>query len=152
HYAGIRYRDPELAKLYDKYVCVIASVYRHNARDYDEAGNRIPCPRFGGVTCGEHIWIEPVLFEKFFDGKRISPRHIMVELDQSEVYDVYYTWDTDTVFKSVKLGIDQRDVQTNDIARGDRPLLDLAGSHDNEDRTALEIAYRNSDRGKRREI
>jgi len=26
HYAGIRYRDPEIAKLYEPYVCVIASV------------------------------------------------------------------------------------------------------------------------------
>src|SRR5688572_23916359 len=29
HYAGKRYRDPAIAKLYEPYVCVIASVYRH---------------------------------------------------------------------------------------------------------------------------
>jgi tetratricopeptide (TPR) repeat protein len=152
HYAGVRYRDPEIAKLYEPFVCVVASVYRHNPRDYDEEGNRIPCPRFGGVTCGEHIWIEPGLFEKFFDGKRVAPRHIMVELDQKETFDVYYAWDTDTIFKSLRQGIADRNVATNDIARGDRPVLELAGSHDNEDRTALELAYRKGDREKRRAL
>jgi tetratricopeptide (TPR) repeat protein len=152
HYAGVRYRQPDMAKLYEPYVCVIASVYRHNPRDYDEEGNRILCPRFGSVTCGEHIWIEPGLFEKFFDGKRVAPRHIMVELDQQETFDVYYAWDTDTIFNSLKKGIADRTVITNDIPRGDRPIVDLAVSKDNEDRTALELAYRKGDREKRRAL
>src|SRR5262245_686908 len=84
HYAGVRYRQPEIAKLYEPYVCVIASVYRHTPRDHDEQGRRILCPRFGSVTCGEHIAIEPGLYEKFMDGERVSPRHIAVELDGKE--------------------------------------------------------------------
>ena len=40
HYAGVRYRQPEIAALYDKYVCVIASVYRHNCLLYTS-----PSPR-----------------------------------------------------------------------------------------------------------
>jgi hypothetical protein len=94
HYAGVRYRQPEIAALYEPYVCVIASVYRHSPRDYDEQGRRIPCPRFGTVTCGEHIAIEPGIHERFMDGKRIAPRHIGVELDGKEMYDVFYAWDT----------------------------------------------------------
>ena len=90
HYAGIRYRQPEITALYEPYVCVIASVYRHNPRDYDDQGRRIPCPRFGTVTCGEHIAIEPLLYNKYFDGVRVAPRHIMIELDGQERYDVYY--------------------------------------------------------------
>jgi hypothetical protein len=35
------------------------------------------------VTCGEHIAIEPALFDQFFDGKRVAPRHIMVEPEQA---------------------------------------------------------------------
>ena len=66
HYAGIRYRQKEITDLYEPYVPVIASTYRHTPRDYDENGERIPCPRFGTVTCGEHIGIEPYLFENFF--------------------------------------------------------------------------------------
>jgi hypothetical protein len=78
HYAGVRYRDPEIAKLWEPYVCVIASVYRHTPRDHDDQGRRIPCPRLGHVTCGEHIAMEAVVYAKFLDGKRISPRHVMV--------------------------------------------------------------------------
>ena len=78
HYAGVRYRQPDIAALYSPYVTVMASVYRHTPRDHDDEGNRIPCPRFGGVTCGEHIAIEPVLFEKFFDGGegRATSHHV----------------------------------------------------------------------------
>ena len=38
HYAGVHYRTPETAQLFDDYVCVIASVYRHTPRDHDENG------------------------------------------------------------------------------------------------------------------
>ncbi|MFO0981356.1 MAG: hypothetical protein U1E76_06305 [Planctomycetota bacterium] len=140
HYAGVRYRQPETAKLYEPYVCVIASVYRHNPRDHDEQGRRIPCPRFGSVTCGEHIAIEPGLFARFFDGERVAPRHIGVELDQQEMYDVYYAWDTDTIFHALRDGIANRPVPPN-VVRGDRPILERVASRDSEDRTAVESAY-----------
>ena len=84
HWAGIRYREADTAKLYEPYVCVIASVYRHNPRDYAEDGSRILCPRFGSVTCGEHIRIEPQLYDQYFDGKRIAPRHIGVDAKGAE--------------------------------------------------------------------
>ena len=135
HYAGVRYRQPEIATLYEPYVCVIASVYRHTPRDYDEQGRRILCPRFGSVTCGEHIAIEPILFEKFFDGKRIAPRHIGVELDGKEMYDVYYAWDTDTIFNNLKDG--HREAAARSAAAscdGDRSLVENVASRDNEDR------------------
>ncbi|MBK7644964.1 MAG: hypothetical protein IPJ19_18290 [Planctomycetes bacterium] len=139
HYAGIRYRDPSIVALYEPYVCVIASVYRHNPRDYDDEGRRILCPRFGGVTCGEHIWIEPLLFDKYFEGKRVAPRHIMIELDQKEVYDVYYAWDTQTIFTALKNGIANRPPPPPPNL--DRPLEALVASRDNQDRTAVETAY-----------
>ncbi len=141
HYAGVRYRLPEIAKLYEPYVCVIASVYRHNPRDYDEEGRRIPCPRFGCVTCGEHIAIEPMLYEKFMDGRRIAPRHIMVELDGSETYDVFYAWDTDSVFAQIQKGIVDRKVQAEPIVRGDKSILERVQSKDGRDRDAVEQAF-----------
>jgi len=151
HYAGIRYRRPETAALYAPYVCVIASVYRHTPRDYDEEGRRIPCPRFGTVTCGEHIAIEPGLYEEFFDGRRIAPRHIMVELDRAEVYDVFYAWDTDTIFTALKTGIANRPAPPPD-ARGDRPMLERVTSQDVEDRIAVETAYQKGSREVRRAL
>ncbi|MAB80940.1 MAG: hypothetical protein CMJ89_16460 [Planctomycetes bacterium] len=144
HYAGIRYRQPEIAKLYEPYVTVIASVYRHNPRDFDVNGNRILCPRFGSVTCGEHIWIEPILFEKYFEGVRVAPRHVMVELDGSESYDVYYANDTDSVFLTIQEGISNRDAPPP-IVRGDRTLVERVASRDVADREAVEKAYKAGD-------
>lgn len=151
HYAGVRYRQPEIAALYEPYVTVIASVYRHTPRDHDDDGQRIPCPRFGGVTCGEHIAIEPGIFEKFCDGQRVAPRHIMVELGTTgpagarafqEVYDVYYRNDTASVFQSIEDGISDRIAEAKPpIVRGDRPIVERVKSRHVEDRNAVEKAY-----------
>ena len=148
HYAGVRYRMPEIAKLYEPYVCVIASVYRHNERDHDENGQRIECPRFGGVTCGEHIAIEPILYEQFLDGERVSPRHIMVEVldgEPKEVYDVYYAMDTDSVFDLIGEGIAAREIQPREVDRGDLSIVDLVTSRNSEDRDKVEKAYLQAD-------
>ena len=145
HYAGVRYRDPEVARLFEPYVCVMASVYRHNPRDYDDQGRRIPCPRLGCVTCGEHIALEPLVYEKFLDGKRISPRHIMVELDGSEVYDVFYTWDVKSVLQSLEDGIKNREIQAPPIVKGDRSLRERIESPDSADREAIEAEFAAAD-------
>lgn len=153
HYAGVRYRRAETAALYEPYVCVIASVYRHNPRDHDEDGRRILCPRFGSVTCGEHIAIEPILFERYMDGQRVAPRHIMIELDRSEVFDVYYAWDTATVFDRLRSGITERPGELlKDVVRGDRPLVERVASRDVRDRQAVEEAFARGDAELRRAL
>lgn len=151
HYTGVRYRQPEIAKLFEPYVCVIASVYRHTPRDYDEQGNRILCPRFGSVTCGEHIAIEPALFEKYFEGNRVAPRHIGIELDSKEIYDVYYAWDTETIFKTLRKGIENRPTP-EPIQRGDRTIFERVTSRDIEDRIAVEQAYQQGNTEMRRNL
>ena len=152
HYAGVRYRQPESAKLYEPYVAVVASVYRHTPRDHDREGNRIPCPRFGGVTCGEHIAMEAVAFERFMKGERIAPRHIMVEVDQQETFDVYYTWDVASVLRAVEEGITKRAVPTPPIVRGDLSLQERVASPDSHDRAAVERAWRDGDAAARRSL
>ncbi len=151
HYAGVRYRQPEIAALYEPYVCVIASVYRHTPRDHDEEGRRILCPRFGSVTCGEHIAIEPGLHDRFFEGRRIAPRHIGVELDGAEMYDVFYAWDTDTIFDALRDGIAKRPPPPA-IERGERTLVELVASNDIADRRRVEAAYQRGDRRQRRAL
>jgi tetratricopeptide (TPR) repeat protein len=151
HYAGVRYRQPDIAALYAPYVCVIASVYRHNPRDYDDQGNRIPCPRFGTVTCGEHIAIEPLLYEQFFDGKRIAPRHICVELDRSETYDVYYAFDTASVFAAVRKGLEGRPPPLPSPTT-DLPPVERVASRDTTDRATVEELYRKADHVVRRQL
>jgi len=150
HYAGVRYRQPEIAALYEPYVCVIASVYRHTPRDHDDQGRRILCPRFGSVTCGEHISIEPGLFEQFFEDQRVAPRHIGVELDNQEMYDVFYAYDTDTIFNALREGIAERDAPPPTPGRGDRSLLERVASADILDRVAVEESYQEGDAGVRR--
>jgi hypothetical protein len=151
HYAGIRYRRPETASLYDPYVTVIASVYRHTPRDYDEEGRRILCPRFGSVTCGEHIAIEPGLHDQYFEGQRIAPRHIGVELDGGEMYDVFYAFDTDSVFDTLRDGIANRQAPPA-VQHGDRSMIDRVASRDVLDRQAVEEAYREGDREVRQSL
>jgi len=149
HYAGIRYRSPEIARLYEPYVCVIASVYRHNPRDYDDQGRRIPCPRFGSVTCGEHIWIEPVIFEKFCDGRRVAPRHIALDMEGNEVYDIYYRNDTKSVFDDIRDRVPEVEGEPRNIVRGDRPVVERVESRHVKDREAVEAAYRSGDKTQR---
>ena len=149
HFAGVRYREPETAELLNRYVCVIASVYRHTPRDYDETGARVPCPRFGTVTCGEHIEAERELYDKYFDGKRISPRHIMLDLDGKEQYDVYFSWDTATVFTAYRKGVEDWPLPN---LRTDRMLEELTQSADIENRERVERLYREGDRETKRKL
>ncbi|MGA1525928.1 MAG: hypothetical protein ACO4CZ_18340, partial [Planctomycetota bacterium] len=152
HYAGILYRSPEFAARLEPYVCIAASVYRHTPRDHDERGNRIPCPRLGSMTCGEHIAIEPFLYERYMDGTRISPRHIMVELDGKEVFDVYHAWDIQSVVTTVVDGIANRTITPEPIVRGDRSLVERVRSRDIADRLAVEEAFKNGDQALRDQL
>ena len=152
HWAGIRYREPEIAALFEQYVCVIASTFRHNTRDYDARGNRIPCPRFGAVTCGEHIWMEPTVYDQYLDDTRVAPRHVMIELDGSETYDLFYAYSISAIVETVQKGLDERTIQPEDPPRGDRSLAELVASPDAADRALVEDQYRTGDRQSRQEI
>lgn len=144
HFAGVKYRDPAIGELMAPYVCVIASVYRHTPRDYDERGQRVECPRFGTVTCGEHIAAETELYDKYFEGMRVSPRHIALDLNGKEMYDVYYSWDTATVLTAYREGA--KDFPPpKDPVRDGVPLPERVASADVIDREALEQAYKSGD-------
>lgn len=144
HFAGVKYRDPAVGELLAPYVCVIASVYRHTPRDYDETGQRVECPRFGTVTCGEHIAAETELYDKYFEGLRVSPRHIALDLNGKEMYDVYYSWDTATVLTAYREGA--KDFPPpRDPVRDGMPLPERVASADILDRQALEQAYKSGD-------
>ena len=71
------YRDPKFVAATRNYVCVVASLFRHNPRDYDDACRRIPCPRLGCCPCGEHMALDPALCEQLLAaGKPVTPRQI----------------------------------------------------------------------------
>lgn len=141
HYAGVRYRQPEVAALYEPFVCVIASVYRHTPRDYDSHGERILCPRFGSVTCGEHITMEPILYDKYLDEQRVAPRHVVIELDGSESRDVYYAFDTKSVFDVIITAAQGRP-EPKPVPLLDVPVVERTGFAGRANREALEEAFR----------
>jgi len=149
HFAGIRYRDPATAEVMSQYVCVIASVYRHTPRDYEPDGTRVECPRFGTVTCGEHIQAERELYGQYFDGRRISPRHIVLETDGSETYDVFYSWDVQSVTKMFRVALEDR---PEPIPSPEPTLENLVRSPDVADRIVLERMYESGDREAKRRI
>ena len=159
HYAGVRYRQPEIAELYDQYVCVIASVYRHTPRDHDEQGRRVVCPRFGSVTCGEHIAMEGHAYAQYLDGQRVAPRHIGVELEGAapgtggaEMFDVFYAWDTDSVFNSVRQGVANRVAPERPPLPSDPSLPELLASPDSKRREEVEALWAQGDRELRRSL
>src|SRR5262245_40007185 len=88
-----RYRDPKFVAWTRSFVCVIASAFRHAPRDHDDQGARIACPRLGEVTCGEHIALEPVLYDRFLGGERIAPRHALILTDGTKSFDLFLLFD-----------------------------------------------------------
>ncbi|MBL8751392.1 MAG: hypothetical protein JNK78_19700, partial [Planctomycetes bacterium] len=97
-----RYRDPAFVAATRHCVCVGASVFRHNPRDHDDQGRRIPCPRFGEITCGEHMALEPVLWAKYLsDGERVAPRHALVRADGTKAWDLSLCFDLKDVDRAL---------------------------------------------------
>lgn len=86
-----RYRDPEFGALASGFIQLLASPNRHGSSDYDDRGRRIVDPKFGRVTNAEHIEIEPLLFEKYFKGRRVAPRHIGIDKNGKELFDIFLT-------------------------------------------------------------
>jgi len=149
HFAGVKYRDPVTAELMSRYACVIASVYRHTPRDYDEAGARVECPRFGTVTCGEHIQAERELYDVYFDGRRVAPRHIVLDLEGTETYDVYYAWNTDTVLTTFVKGVEG---WPEPLELAEPTLVDRVRSRSVVDREIIEQSYAEGNRETKRAI
>lgn len=95
------YRDPAFVALTRRAVCVVASAFRHSPRDVDDDGRRIPCPRLGRVTCGEHIALEPILFDRFLGGERIAPRHALVTPEGRKRFDLFLQFDLGVVDRTL---------------------------------------------------
>lgn len=100
-FAGTVYHDAKFLADTDGYICLIASPERHNDVDHDVDGRRRECPRFPGVTCGEHIALEPLLFERFFHGQRAAPRHVGVAKDGSVLFDRFLDGSMQTAIDAI---------------------------------------------------
>ncbi len=144
------YRDPAFVAATRPFVCLVASVFRHNPRDYDEHGRRIPCPRLGECTCGEHLALEPQLFERFLsDGERVAPRHALVLPDGGKAWDLSLSFDLHDIDRALQASAqgerERRGAQAAELPCA-VPELDwaaLAARRDARGRRALEerLAY-----------
>ncbi|MFN0206559.1 MAG: hypothetical protein ACKVS6_09645 [Planctomycetota bacterium] len=148
NYAGIRYRDPEFAKLVNAFVPVIVSVNRHNARDYNEQGQRIPCPRFGRIICSEHIELEPPAYDKYFKQQRVAPRHIGVEGDAKILFDCFLNFDVSPVVKALK----EHGGTAKPESVGQPAIETKVKSRNANDRILVEKAYIDGDAAKRKSL
>lgn len=146
--ARTTYRDPEFVAAMAKYVPVICSPDRHTPYDHDAQGRRIPCPRFGSVTCGEHIRIEPPAFDRFFKGNRVAPRHLAVDADGKELFDRFLDRSLDIVEEAVR---EHAPPDPAPLTRGGGPA-ELFASRAAGDRTALEELYAESDAAGRADL
>ena len=127
-----RYRDPEFVAWTRPFVCVVASVFRHAPRDVDLEGRRIPCPRLGTVTCGEHIALEPLVHERYLAGteivldgevvERISPRHAVVTADGDKTLDLFLLFDLTVIDRELAAASDEERARV-----GARPAVELPG-------------------------
>lgn len=132
------YRDSAFVAAANRCVCIAASLFRHNARDHDDEGRRIPCPRFGCITCGEHIAAEPLLFAKLLaDGERVAPRHALVMPDGKKAFDLSLCFDLRDVDRALVEAV--RDVPMRRVpVPADATWAQLAARRDHAGRLALE--------------
>jgi hypothetical protein len=99
------YRDERFVAASRAFVCVIASPYRHTPRDHDGRGLRVLDPRFGAVTSGEAVALEPAVFERFLGGQRIAPRHALVVDPGGRVekrFDLYQLYDFEVLVRALE--------------------------------------------------
>jgi len=99
--AWYEYRDPEFVKLANGFIPVLASPDRHSHSDYDDRGRRIVDPKFGRLVDSEHIEIEPELYARYFNGRRVAPRHVGVDKDGKILFDIFMTGSFDPVHEAL---------------------------------------------------
>ena len=100
--AADRYRDPEFVALVQGFIPLLASPDRHDALDHTSLGVRIPDTKFGRVTNTEHISIEPELYELWFEGRRVAPRHVAVSPDGEVLFDLFLLTDLSLIDEALR--------------------------------------------------
>lgn len=148
-FATTVYRDPEFVALTEGWICVVASLNRHNPFDHDERGRRIECPRFPGCTCSEHMAIEPLLYEKWFKGQRYAPRHIGVTAAGKVLFDRFLDASMQTAIDAVK---EHRGTARPGSLEATDDLAQLFARRDAAARLRVEQRYRQGARAEREAV
>ena len=135
------YRDPAFVAATRECVCLVAGAFRHNRRDYDDEGRRIPCPRLGEVTCGEHMALEPLLFERFLsDGERVALRHTLILPRGEKAWDLSPCFDHSDIDRALFDSVGTPAAGTAAALGSETSWTALAALRDNRERSSLEAA------------
>jgi len=100
--ARSRYRSPEFVGLAEGFIPLIVSPNRRNKRDYNDRGQRIVDSKFGRVVNREHIDVEPELYERYFEGRRIAPRHVGVDPSGEVLFDIFLVNDLSVIDEALR--------------------------------------------------
>ena len=92
-----RYRDPAFVELAKGFIPLLVSPDRRNPRDHNDRGQRIVDAKFGRLVNAEHIDGEEELYRRYFDGRRVAPRHVGVAPDGEILFDVFLVNDLSVV-------------------------------------------------------
>jgi tetratricopeptide (TPR) repeat protein len=138
-----RYLDPGFGELMRGFAAVIASPVRHRPRDHDREGRRLSCPRFLGVTCGEHLVAWEEVPERHLRGQRFAPRLLALAPRGPVLFDLY--------LEAELAGLEQA-LRTHGRARAPRDWAALLASRDSRDRERVEAAFLRGSRELRAEL
>lgn len=100
--AWYRYRDAQFAALASGFVCLIVSPDTHAPRSHDDRGRRVLDPRLGPVLDREHIDIEPLVFERWFNGQRVAPRHVGISPGGEILFDLFLLGDLGEIDEALR--------------------------------------------------
>ena len=141
--AWVFYRDPEWVELMRGFVPVLASPDQREPRDHDDRGRRLPDRRFGRLIDAEHIAIEPELYERYFDGRRVAPRHVGVAADGTKLFDVFLATSSEPIEAALREH-GRRDLSLPQVAPDD--VDGLLASPDAAHRDRLEAMFADGSR------
>lgn len=110
-----RYRNPAFVAWTRRFVCAVGHPFRHTLRDHDDEGRRIECPRLGTVTCGEHVALEPAIYDAYLGGDRVSPRHALILPDGTKAFDLYLLFDMRVLDDALSKAAGEVDAEEPDL-------------------------------------
>ncbi len=140
--ARSRYRSPEFVKLAEGFIPLLVSPDRRNARDYNDRGHRIIDKKFGRVVNAEHIDVEKDLYQRYFDGRRVAPRHLAVDANGKVLFDIFLVNDLTLIDDALRThGIEG----PGPLAAEDMDDIQLLNSSYASHRERLEALYVESD-------
>ncbi|MCA9320170.1 MAG: HEAT repeat domain-containing protein, partial [Planctomycetes bacterium] len=93
------YRAARIIELSAEFVCLPANKTHHTEQE------DLPCPRFVGCTCTQHVWIDQNMRDRFFPGQPVNaPQHLFLRSDGTKFKSREF-FVTEAELESLMLGV-----------------------------------------------